>query len=708
MFDRIRRRFSAPQPAPVAPPEPAPSPLAGGEDAAGAAAAVPAQSEPQARESKGAPRRQFTPEERAQHIADFRASGLSARAFAERAGLNPTTFTSWVRVQRRKAKVDPRYSKRFSPDERRAAVEAFMKSGRNRVDFARLWGCSPSSLDKWLKRYRDEGPKGLETRVVQRRPRRPHPKRLPDSVRDLIVEVRREHDDFGVTRIADHLKRFHSVQISPSGVRNILRERGVPCQPGPKRRPRPKSKLPRRFERARPGELWQSDITSFVLRRQGRRVYLTVFLDDHSRYVVAWALATHQRTPLVTEALLEGIARFGKPKEVLTDQGRQYFAWRGKSAFQKLLAREGIAHVVSRTHHPETLGKCERLWKTVGNEFWDRAGPQDLDDARRRIDHWFRHYNHFRPHQGIDGLVPADRFFGAEDAVREALEKGLSENELRRALDEAPRQGVYLVGQIGSQCISLRGERGKLLIDTPDGGRKELSMNELGIERKEDGTQEHSDDEQPGDGNGRIQPRDDTQSGNGTAATHAQGPQADGLQQGTAPSLAGARPVGECAAGGEGASAQDVYADPRVLAGEEGQEPGGYRAGGDGAARLAAQPAGALGDDGGTLDAATDAGERGSLRAPDRGDASGAQEAHRGAGEGAGTDRGPGARTANSPVGELELGLSSERREESCQEGQIQRDEEESPEKSGCESERSCGVVPTRRGNWLHWLSRKR
>ena len=108
-------------------------------------------------------------------------------------------------------------------------------------------------------------------------------------------------------------------------------------------------------------DLWQSDITSYVLRRQGRRVYLTVFLDDRSRYIVAWNLMTRQTSALVCDALLDGITRFGKPNEVLTDQGRQYFAWRGKSAFQKLLEREGIRHVVSRAHHPETLGKCVPL-----------------------------------------------------------------------------------------------------------------------------------------------------------------------------------------------------------------------------------------------------------------------------------------------------------------------------------------------------------
>jgi transposase InsO family protein len=115
-------------------------------------------------------------------------------------------------------------------------------------------------------------------------------------------------------------------------------------------------------------DLWQSDITSFHLARQSRRVYLTVFLDDCSRYVVGFALNMHQRQDLVVEALMSGIARFGKPREVLTDQGRQYFAWRGKSAFQKLLVNEGIQHVVARAHHPETVGKCERLWVLNDND----------------------------------------------------------------------------------------------------------------------------------------------------------------------------------------------------------------------------------------------------------------------------------------------------------------------------------------------------
>lgn len=227
-------------------------------------------------------------------------------------------------------------------------------------------------------------------------------------------------------------------------------------------------------------QLWQSDITSFVLTRHSQRVYLTVYMDDHSRYIVAWSLQLRQKSDLVMDSLLMGIQRFGKPQEVLTDQGRQYFSWRGKSDFQKLLDREGIRHVVARSHHPQTLGKCERFWETVGQEFWERVKPQELEDTRERLGHFIAHYNHFRPHQGIEGMTPADRFFGVATEVRRVIEAQLTVNELRLAVGDAPRSPVFLIGQIGDQPVSLHGESGSLVIQTPNGVIQHLEYSEFG------------------------------------------------------------------------------------------------------------------------------------------------------------------------------------------------------------------------------------
>jgi len=135
---------------------------------------------------------------------------------------------------------------------------------------------------------------------------------------------------------------------------------------------------------------------------------------------------------------------------------------------------------VARSHHPQTLGKCERFWETVGQEFWERAKPQELEETRIRLGHFIAHYNHFRPHQGIDGMTPADRFFGVESEVRKALEATLTQNELRLAVGDQPRTPVFLVGQIGDQPVSLHGESGSLLIQTPNGVVQRLEYSQFG------------------------------------------------------------------------------------------------------------------------------------------------------------------------------------------------------------------------------------
>jgi hypothetical protein len=355
-----------------------------------------------------------------------------------------------------------------------------------------------------------------------------------------------------------------------------------------KRRPRPPR--PRRFERSKPRELWQSDITSYVLTRHSQRVYLTVFLDDHSRYVVSWALALQQRSELVTECLLEGLARFGKPKEVLTDQGRQYFAWRGKSRFQKLLIREGIEHVVARAHHPQTLGKCERLWQTVGSELWARARPQDLDEARRRLGHFFDHYNHFRPHQGIGGLVPADRFFGAEQTVRAELERRMEQNALRLALGDPPRREVLLYGQVDGERVALYGERGRLVIKRPGKEREEIEMAALGAPGGRD------EQERPEEARRRSEPhaqrgdeRERGEEAGPSAAAHAPG-------EGGAPGAGDAGAVGGGESRAAGERARERGGDARVLGGDDLEVRGGREDGRDAIARVADESDGDFGD----------------------------------------------------------------------------------------------------------------
>ena len=181
-----------------------------------------------------------------------------------------------------------------------------------------------------------------------------------------------------------------------------------------------------------------------------------------------------------TRAHTQSETPFGAPEEVLTDNGAQYHTWRGKSAFRRLCERRGIAQLVASPRRPQTLGKIERFWGTLWRELVEGAVFRDLEEARARIASFVAYYNFQRTHQGIDGLVPADRYFEAAPEVREALEKRVAANAKELALHGAPRKGVYLTGRVGERPISLHSEGTKVVLTDAEGGREEVDLSHPG------------------------------------------------------------------------------------------------------------------------------------------------------------------------------------------------------------------------------------
>ncbi|MGE0609769.1 MAG: integrase core domain-containing protein [Pirellulales bacterium] len=139
------------------------------------------------------------------------------------------------------------------------------------------------------------------------------------------------------------------------------------------------------------------------------RGYLVAFVDDHSRFLVGYGLHANTSSALVLELLRASIASYVPPAEILTDNGPQYVTWRRKSQFSRKLEPQRIRQVISHPKNPQTLGKIERFRVTMWIECLQRAVFLDLEVARRRIGLFIDHYNFQRPHQGLDGLTPADR-----------------------------------------------------------------------------------------------------------------------------------------------------------------------------------------------------------------------------------------------------------------------------------------------------------
>jgi transposase InsO family protein len=313
----------------------------------------------------------------------------------------------------------------------------------------------------WVDAYKRGGVDALMPQVRG-------PVGAPDAGRaakeQAVVGLRKEHPEYGTRRIRDLLARFETLGVSETQVRDILHEAGLieaRVLTGPREHP------PRRFERAEPNQLWQSDIFTFLLRKH-ERLYLTAFLDDHSRYICSFALAHHQKSGLVMEALGRAIADYGVPREILTDQGRQYTVWRGETEFEEELRKHGIRHVKSRPQHPQTMGKIERFWKTLWDEFLSRTVFADYADCHRRIGLFVSAYNFQRPHQALGGLVPADRFFRMAPQVRAAIEKNIADNALRLAHEQPTRKPFYLVGRLGDRDLSIAASGSGLAVQLGD------------------------------------------------------------------------------------------------------------------------------------------------------------------------------------------------------------------------------------------------
>jgi transposase InsO family protein len=366
-----------------------------------------------------------------------------------------------VAKQKKPTKSRPKKRKGVGPypfEYRVQAVRMQLEEGYPAPLIASEMGITEETLRQWVKRYQQYGEPGLQNQ--RRGTKRP---RLSGRVKDKIIQLKRSNPGFGSRRISDVLKRLFLLPASTTTVHTTLSQEDLITKGQQKRKSNPGT--PRFFERATPNQMWQSDICTF--RLGGQNAYLIGFMDDYSRYMTGLGLYRSQTAENVLEVYRRARGEYGVCKEMLTDNGRQYTNWRGRTRFEQELKKDRIRHIKSRPHHPMTLGKMERFWKTILEEFLLRAQFGSFEEARERIRLWVQYYNHQRPHQGIGGLCPADRFFEIHHELKKTLEQGMEENVLELALRGKPRDPFYMVGRMGEQSVVIRAEKGqvRMLVD---------------------------------------------------------------------------------------------------------------------------------------------------------------------------------------------------------------------------------------------------
>ena len=236
------------------------------------------------------------------------------------------------------------------------------------------------TLKRWIKRL-DGG--NWDLCDDSRRPHTIHYK-VDELLRKKVIGLR-EKTGWGEDKLALYFPISHTTVNVILNVSSLCRET----------KNKGKRKKWVRWQRHHPNSLWQIDHTD----EQELNCYTFSVVDDCSRYSLTLEKLKRVTTNNVTHILDELIQKYGKPKQILSDNGGAYGLNSKNSRFDRWCKRRGIQHIRTKVHSPTTNGKVERLFKTMDDEL--EYCNNDFELFRMR-------YNHFRPHSSLYNKTPSE------------------------------------------------------------------------------------------------------------------------------------------------------------------------------------------------------------------------------------------------------------------------------------------------------------
>lgn len=244
----------------------------------------------------------------------------------------------------------------------------------------------------WLGKYEAGGIESLKPK--SRRPKTIHS--TPPRIMNQVIALRKKYG-WGPNKIEGYLKH-HGIHVGHNVIYRSLCKEGLN---NPLTEPR-KTWGTTRFQREHSNSLWQSD---FKLTEND--YWMISFQDDHSRFIVGseknWTAGTEDALHLLERS----IHKYGQPKQILTDQGSQFWCVekrnkkQGITQFTQFCMDAGIEHIVASVRRPTTIGKIEAFHKAYVAEAWR------FPTHRKFVNY----YNNIRPHQELNYLTPREVYY---------------------------------------------------------------------------------------------------------------------------------------------------------------------------------------------------------------------------------------------------------------------------------------------------------
>lgn len=319
------------------------------------------------------------------------------------------------------------------------------------IPFSNTKTVSVRTLERYIKAYKEGGWEALK----------PSPradqlvsKAIEPDVLEKAIALKKEKPTRSVRQIMAILELAKFVppgELKESTLSKQLRSRGLTK----KAMENENKDTFRRFEAEYRNACWQGDVQHTLYlphpEKKGKKkmAYLTVFLDDYSRYVVHAQFYFEERVPRLEDCLKKAILKHGVPELIYVDNGAMY----SSHHFKRICGRLGTQLKHTKPYRPQGRGKQEKFFRFVDQSFVPEAYDlieqgkiTTLADLNRFFAAWLDVAYHQKVHNSFKQR-PVDRYQKSDHPIRMVPPHELMEVFL---LEEARKVDK-------TNCISLLG-----------------------------------------------------------------------------------------------------------------------------------------------------------------------------------------------------------------------------------------------------------
>ena len=287
-------------------------------------------------------------------------------------------------------------------DQRIQLIADWLSGDYGKRELCRIYGISRPTADKWIGRYDEHGPEGLEERR-----RAPHhrPNQTTEELRTLIVQTKLRRQKWGPKKVLDWLRQHRPELKWPADSTGgeILKRAGL-VQPRHRRHRVPPYNEPFGVCSA-PNQSWSADFKGDFLLGNGRRCYPLTISDNFSRYLLLCRALARPSQEQVQPWFEWVFRQAGLPEVIRTDNGAPFasLALGGLSQLSKWWIKLGIKPERIQPGKPSQNGRHERMHRTLK----DAVAPQsNLHEQQRHYDPFQEEYNWERSHEALGRKTP--------------------------------------------------------------------------------------------------------------------------------------------------------------------------------------------------------------------------------------------------------------------------------------------------------------